>query len=74
MNNVIPKMSIQYYPQNCKKNRKVVLENIIRRVLVDQLPLQPDFLWQNTENKCLAGMLLTNQYCSNSLSLPSKYS
>lgn len=36
-----------------RKTRKLVLENTIGRVLVDQLLMQPDFLWQNTGNKCL---------------------
>ena len=65
--------SIQCHPKNCpqrtkkkKKTRELVLENTIGRVLVDQLLMQPDFLWQNTGNKCFASMLLTNQYCSNS--------
>lgn len=70
--------SIQCHPKNCpqrtkkkQKNRKLVLENTIGRVLVDQLLMQPDFHWQNTGNKCFASMLLTKQYCSNSPSLPS---
>lgn len=58
-------------PKDKKKLRKLVLENTIGRVLVDQLLMQPDFLWQNTGNKCLAGMHFTNQYFSNSPSLPS---
>ena len=63
-------MSSKKWPpkdQKKKKNtRKLVLENPIGRVLVDQLLMQPDFLWQNTGNKCFTSMLLTNQYCSNS--------
>ena len=66
-----PKDQKKKKPKKKKKPRKLVLENTIGRVLVDQLLMQPDFLWQNTGNKCLASMLLTNQYCSNSPSLPS---
>lgn len=50
--------SIQCYPKKLQKTlpRKLVLENTIGRILVDQLPMQPDFFWQNTGNKCSAGM------------------